>query len=129
MQVRKHLAYCYNPSICCGRWSKTAMTMKLQQLRYLCGIAREGFSMSRAASALGTSQPAISKQISLLESELGVDLLIRKSNRILGLTAAGEAIIAAARRTLWEAENLERMTAEFTKKGSGRLVIATTHMY
>src|SRR5215475_2902487 len=91
MQVRKHLAYCYNPSICCGRWSKTAMTMKLQQLRYLCGIAREGFSMSRAASALGTSQPAISKQISLLESELGVDLLIRKSNRILGLTAAGEA--------------------------------------
>jgi LysR family cys regulon transcriptional activator len=105
------------------------MTMKLQQLRYLCGIAREGFSMSRAASALGTSQPAISKQISLLESELGVDLLIRKSNRILGLTAAGEAIIAAARRTLWEAENLERITAEFTKKGSGRLVIATTHMY
>jgi LysR family transcriptional regulator, cys regulon transcriptional activator len=103
--------------------------MKLHQLRYLCGIVREGFSMSRAASVLNTSQPAISKQIRLLETELGIDLLIRKSNRILGLTAAGEAIIAAAQRTLWEAENLERITAEFTRKGSGRLVIATTHMY
>jgi LysR family transcriptional regulator, cys regulon transcriptional activator len=103
--------------------------MKLQQLRYLCGIAQNGFSMSRAATALGTSQPAVSKQIRILEIELGVDLLIRKGNRILGLTAAGEAMIDAARRTLWEAQNLQRITEEFTKKGSGRLVIATTHMY
>ncbi len=103
--------------------------MTLQQLRALCAIAREGFSVSRAALALATSQPAISKQIRLLESELGADLLVRKRNRILGLTAAGEAIIAAAQRTLWEAENLERITAEFTRKGAGPLVIATTHMY
>jgi LysR family cys regulon transcriptional activator len=103
--------------------------MTLQQLRALCAIVREGFSVSRAAVALATSQPAISKHIRLLESELGVDLLIRKSNRILGLTAAGEAIIDAAQRTLWEAENLQRITAEFTHKGAGPLVIATTHMY
>jgi LysR family transcriptional regulator, cys regulon transcriptional activator len=103
--------------------------MTLQQLRYLCGIVREGYSVSRAARALATSQPAISKQVRLLESELGADLLIRRSNRILGLTAAGEAIIEAAQRTLWEADNLERITAELTAKGAGRLVIATTHMY
>ena len=103
--------------------------MTLQQLRYLCSIAREGFSVSRAAISLGTSQPAISKQIRLLETELGSDLLIRKSNRILGLTAAGDAIIEAAQRTLWEADNLQRITTEFTQKGAGRLVIATTHMY
>jgi LysR family cys regulon transcriptional activator len=103
--------------------------MKLQQLRYLCGIAQNGFSMSRAATSLGTSQPAISKQIRILEIELGVDLLIRKGNRILGLTAAGEAMIDAARRTLWEAQNLQRISEEFTHKGSGRLVIGTTHMY
>src|SRR5215510_4318 len=103
--------------------------MTLQQLRYLCSIAREGFSVSRAALSLRTSQPAISKQIRLLESELGLGLLIRRSNRILGLTAAGEAIIEAAQRTLSEAENLQRITAAFTQKGAGRLVIATTHMY
>jgi LysR family cys regulon transcriptional activator len=103
--------------------------MKLQQLRYLVGIARGGFSVSRAASLLGTSQPGISRQIRMLETELGVDLLIRRSNRILGLTAAGEAIIGVAQRTLWEADNLQRITEEFTQKGGGRLVIATTHMY
>src|SRR5262245_29915999 len=108
---------------------RMAPPMTLQQLRYLCGIAREGFSVSRTAIALGTSQPAISKQLRALESELGLDLLIRRSNRILGLTAAGEAIIEAAQRTLWEAENLQRITATFTQKGAGRLVIATTHMY
>ena len=103
--------------------------MKLQQLRYLCGVVQESFSMSRAAKALGTSQPAISKQLRLLEQELGVDLLIRRGNRILGLTAPGEAIIESARRTLWEAENLRRITTEFTQEGGARLVIATTHMY
>jgi LysR family cys regulon transcriptional activator len=103
--------------------------MTLVQLRYLCSIAREGYSVSRAAGALGTSQPAISKQIRMLERELDADLLIRRKNRILGLTAAGEAIIEAAQRTLWEADNLRRITEEFTHKGAGRLVIATTHMY
>src|SRR5262245_49550790 len=103
--------------------------MTLQQLRYLASIAREGFSVSRAAIALGTSQPAISKQMRLLETDLGVELLVRRGNRILGLTTAGEAIIEAAQRTLWEADNLKRITTDFTQKGSGQLVIATTHMY
>lgn len=103
--------------------------MKLQHLRCLCAIAQHGFSISRAAAALATSQPAISKQVRLLETELGADLLIRRGNRITGLTAVGEAIIDAARRTVWEAQNLERITEEFTRKGSGQLVIATTHMY
>jgi LysR family transcriptional regulator, cys regulon transcriptional activator len=103
--------------------------MTLQQLRYLCAIAREGFSISGAANALGTSQPAISKQVRILEQVLGVELLIRRGNRILGLTGAGEAIIIAAQRTLWEAENLERIIEELTRKGPGKLTIATTHMY
>lgn len=103
--------------------------MTLQQLRYLCAIVNEGFSLSRAATVLGTSQPAISKQIRVLELELGADLLVRRINRIVGLTKAGDSIIAAARRTLWDADNLQRIADEFTNTGSGQLVIATTHMY
>ena len=45
--------------------------MNLQQLRYLHGIAEQGFNISRAAGALHTSQPGISKQIRLLEQEIG----------------------------------------------------------
>jgi DNA-binding transcriptional LysR family regulator len=54
--------------------------MNLQQLRYLCAIADQAFNVSQAA-ALFTSQPGISKQVRLLEQELGTPLLVRQGNR------------------------------------------------
>ncbi len=63
--------------------------MNLTQLRYLRGIAEQGFNISRAAAALHTSQPGISKQIQLLEREIGVDILVRRGNRIVGVTEPG----------------------------------------
>lgn len=48
--------------------------MKLQQLRYLCETVNQNMNLSKAALKLHTSQPAISKQIQLLEQELGVDI-------------------------------------------------------
>jgi DNA-binding transcriptional LysR family regulator len=55
--------------------------MNLQQLRYLCAIADQAFKVSKAAPALFTSQPGISKQVRLLEQELGTPLLVRQGNR------------------------------------------------
>ena len=46
--------------------------MKLQQLRYLVEVARRGLNVSEAAEVLYTSQPGVSKQIKMLEDELGV---------------------------------------------------------
>ncbi len=103
--------------------------MNLQQLQAFCAVAKAGFSVSAAAKSLGISQPAVSKQIRLLETHLDLELLIRHNNRIIGLSSAGQAVFAAARRTLWEAENLQRVKEEFTQQGGGRLVIATTHIY
>ncbi|HEY4142934.1 MAG TPA: LysR substrate-binding domain-containing protein [Pseudolabrys sp.] len=103
--------------------------MNLQQLQAFCAVSDAGFSVSAAAKSLGISQPAVSKQIRLLETHLDLELLIRHNNRIIGLSAAGQAVFAAARRTLWEAENLQRVREEFTQQGGGRLVIATTHIY
>ena len=74
--------------------------MNLIQLRYLRGIAEQGFNISRAAAALHTSQPGISKQIQLLERELGVAILVRRGNRIVGVTEPGQAILNVARRML-----------------------------
>jgi len=48
--------------------------MKLQQLRYLCEVANQDLNLSRAAKKLHTSQPGISRQIQLLENELGVEI-------------------------------------------------------
>ena len=63
----------------------TVMTQS--QVQYFLTVAREK-SISRASEALFVSQPAISKQISLLEKELGIPLFVRKSHGI-EITEAG----------------------------------------
>ena len=101
--------------------------MKLQQLRYLVGIAREGFSVSRAASLLGTSQPGISKQIRLLENELEIDIFVRNGKRVVKVTPPGQAILEIAERMLRDAKNLKQVGQEFANEATGTLTIATTH--
>ncbi len=102
--------------------------MNLTQLRYLRGIAEQGFNISRAATALHTSQPGISKQIQLLEREIGVDILVRRGNRIVGVSEPGQAILNVARRMLGDAEIMRRIGEEFSQRKK-RLVVATTHIY
>ncbi len=101
--------------------------MKLQQLRYLCETAHQDMNLSRAAKALHTSQPAISKQIQLLEEELGVDIFLRNGKRVVGITQPGQLIIQTATRILRDADNLKRIAQDFSNESSGTLTIATTH--
>jgi LysR family cys regulon transcriptional activator len=101
--------------------------MTLKQLRYLCEIVRRELHLSNASRALHTSQPGVSKQIQLLERELGVNIFDRKRNRVLGLTRAGRDIYRFAERTLQEAENVRSVGLEFRDEHAGELIIATTH--
>jgi LysR family cys regulon transcriptional activator len=103
------------------------MPMKLQQLRYLCEIAKQQLNLSKAADTLHTSQPGISRQIQLLEEELGVEIFIRNGKRITKITPPGQAILETAQRMLQDANNLKRIGEEFSDKESGALIIATTH--
>jgi LysR family transcriptional regulator, cys regulon transcriptional activator len=101
--------------------------MKLQQLRYIVEIQRQGLNVSEAAEALYTSQPGISKQVRLLEDELGVAIFERSGKRFTGVTEPGQVVLNIAERILREAENLKRASAEFATGDSGRLVLAATH--
>jgi LysR family cys regulon transcriptional activator len=101
--------------------------MKLQQFRYLKEIVRRDLNLSEAAEALHTSQPGISKQIRQLETELGIDLLVRHGKRIIDMTEPGRAILAIVERILQDTENLKQVAREFGSQGTGALVIATTH--
>lgn len=103
--------------------------MKLHQLRYLCEIARQGLSFSAAAQALHTSQPGISKQIRLLEEELGVDIFIRNGNRIVEMTEPGQRIIAIASLALRQLDEVKAVAREFKEGGTGRLNIAATFTF
>ena len=101
--------------------------MKLQQLRYLCEIVRQDLNVSDAASSLFTSQPGISKQIRLLEEELGIDVFVRNGKRLVAVTEPGQVVVSIAQRMLQDAENLKRVGEEFGDQPAGCLKVATTH--
>jgi len=84
-------------------------------------------NLSKAAIKLHTSQPAISKQIQLLEQELGVDIFLRNGKRFIQITPAGQLIVKTAKEMLHEAENLKRIAQEYNNETDGTLTIATTH--
>ena len=101
--------------------------LKLQQLRYLHEVCRSGLNLSEAAIRLHTSQPGISKQIRLLEDELGVQILVRNGKRVVDVTEPGRLVVDIAARILRETDNLKQVGREFGAQGVGALTIATTH--
>lgn len=101
--------------------------MKLQQLRYLVAIVKHNLNISAAAESLYTSQPGVSKQIRLLEDELGVELFSRNGKHLTHITPVGRQIVEKAESILREIRNIQTLTAEFRDDRSGNLSIATTH--
>ena len=104
-----------------------ARLMKLQQLRYLVEVAKQGLNVSEAAEKLHTSQPGISKQIRLLEDELGIQVFIRNGKRVVSVSEPGKEVLRISERILREAQNLKRVGDEFSRESEGALTIATTH--
>ncbi|QIT55443.1 HTH-type transcriptional regulator CysB [Aquisalimonas sp. 2447] len=101
--------------------------MKLNQLRYICEVERRDLNVSAAAEALYTSQPGVSKQIRMLEEELGVQIFERSGKHLTQVTPAGKDILQAARRILGDAENIRAIADEHQDDARGSLSIATTH--
>ena len=101
--------------------------MNLQQLRFLNEVVRQSLNISDAATALYTSQPGVSKQIKLLEQELGIEIFVRNGKRIVAITEPGIAVLEIAQRMLQDAGNLKQVAEEFHSQHSGELTIATTH--
>ncbi|AQU82976.1 MAG: HTH-type transcriptional regulator CysB [Halomonas sp.] len=101
--------------------------MKLQQLRYIWEVNRHNLNVSATAQSLFTSQPGISKQIRLLEDELGVEIFARSGKHLTRVTPAGQAIIELAGQVLKLSENIKQVAQEHSDERRGSLAIATTH--
>lgn len=101
--------------------------MKLHQLRYLHEVVKQGLNITSAAEALFTSQPGVSKQIQLIEEELGLQIFKRNGKRLTGLTEPGKHILTLADKVIREVENIKRVGDEFSDEATGTLTIATTH--
>jgi LysR family cys regulon transcriptional activator len=101
--------------------------MTLQQLRIVCEIARQGLNVSRAADALGMSQPGLSRQVQQLEREIGVEIFVRVAKRFARLSEPGLEVVRIAQRMLVDAGRLASVGREFNDVDEGTLTIATTH--
>ena len=101
--------------------------MKLQQLRYVVEIVRHGNHLSAAADALNTSQPGVSRQIQLLELELGFEIFQRTRNRIIGITEPGQHVLAIAQRVTTDIAALRSLKNDMNSGNRGTLTIGTTH--
>ncbi len=99
--------------------------MELDNLRAFISVAEQG-SFSRAAERLFITQPAVSKRIASLESELDTGLFDRIGHNIT-LTEAGKALLPRARRIIIEVEDSKRAVANLTGEITGPLQIGTSH--
>ncbi len=101
--------------------------MKLQQFKYLLAIVDNGLNITAAADRLYTSQPGVSKQLKLLEEELGLQLFSRKGKSLDRVTRAGEQVVVRARKVMDEVDQIKRLAADFYQEEEGTLTIAATN--
>jgi LysR family cys regulon transcriptional activator len=101
--------------------------MKLQQLRYIVEVLNHNLNVSATAESLFTSQPGISKQVRMLEDELGIQVFGRSGKHLTHVTPAGLDVMEIAQQILAKVESIKAVAKEHTLPDQGKLNIATTH--
>lgn len=101
--------------------------MKLHQLRYIWEVAKRDLNVSQAAAHLYSSQPGLSKQIRLLEEELGLQIFTRRGKHLVEITPAGRAILETSGEILQQIAKIQSLAQEHSDERRGSLSLATTH--
>lgn len=101
--------------------------MNLLHLKALCEVVNCNLHLSNAAQNLHRSQPALTRQIQQLESELGMTLFERRRNRIVSLTEQGVQVVRIAQRMVGDAGAIEQIAEDQADDAHGELTVATTH--
>jgi DNA-binding transcriptional LysR family regulator len=100
------------------------MVMQIQQLAYVVAVA-DTLHFTQAAQLLEVAQPTLSKQIRVLEDELGTPLFERTRGNIT-LTQAGELLVPLARRVLADVDTARRQVRELAGLQRGRVRLGAT---
>ena len=101
--------------------------MNLNQLELLGVLKETQYNQSKAAQKMNVVQSAASRQLQLLEDELGAPLFERYGKKLLGLTALGERIMEEVERINLSKLNIQAIADDFRDNRNGSLRIATTH--
>ncbi|MBU6424410.1 MAG: LysR family transcriptional regulator [Chloroflexi bacterium] len=97
--------------------------MDLERVHTFLQIAEAG-SVTRAARALGVSQPALTERLRALEREMGADLFVR-TRRGVRLSEAGRALLPHAERALAAVDEGRRAIERLRHGETGRLAIGS----
>lgn len=101
--------------------------MKLRQLQCVYAIVANGYSVTLAAASLHMSQPAVSKQIKILEEMLGSQIFKRSNKSFTGLTAFGDLLFPEIEKVLSGIDNIKKMAGYNQSERFSQLHIATTN--
>lgn len=101
--------------------------MELRQLNYFVNVA-ETLNFSEAAKKLYITQSTLSQQVKQLETELGVQLLLRTSHSVL-LTEAGKELLPFAQKTLHDAELCVERINDLSNLSVGTLNVGVTYSF
>lgn len=101
--------------------------MNLSQIELLRILQQTDYNLSKAAEKMHVVQSAVSRQLQLLESELGSPLFERQGKRLLGLTPLGEQVMAQVDQIHQAKLNIQTLAQDFRDNRNGTLHIATTH--
>lgn len=99
--------------------------MDIQNLQAFLHVA-DAASFSHAAQTLHLTQPAVSKRVAALESQLNVTLFDRIGRQV-SLTEAGRALLPRARNIVLELQDTRRALSQLGEHVAGPLVMATSH--
>lgn len=95
--------------------------MELNQLRTILHVAELG-SLSKAADRMNIAQPALSRQVRMLEEELGITLFARHGRGMV-VTEQGQDILKHAARVMAELEDIRATAADSDVALSGQISI------
>lgn len=109
---------------CFEEQHSVAADMNSKQFQYTITLAQEG-SFSRAADALGISQPSLSQYIKKIEKEIGLELFER-TNGDVRLTDAGLVFVETGRKILNLEHQMESSFSDLTAYKAGSLIIGAS---
>ncbi len=103
--------------------------MKLQQIKYIFEVVRNQLNVSATAEKLFTSQPGISKNIRLLEDELGVQIFVRSGKHLTNITPAGREILPVAEDILKQFKKIKQIASSYVDENEGRLNLSSNNTF
>ncbi|MDF2609282.1 MAG: gltC 1 [Lachnospiraceae bacterium] len=97
--------------------------MEICQIKYLTSIIENDFNITRTAEKLHISQPALSKSITILESEINTQLFIRSKGRLTNLTPSGQIFYEKSKAVLTHYDELNEIIKFRSVSPGGTLAI------